>query len=143
MRKLSIFISSLFTYLSFPLVSLAQTATPKPVGAISVDFCTGATGIASTLCVLGGDNLAITIRNIVAFFVILAVVIALLYLLYGGIKWITSGGKKEEVEAARTHIIAAVIGLAVVFLAIFILSIVLAAFGIKFDKLEIPNITTK
>ena len=72
----------------------------------------------------------------------LAVVIALLYLLYGGIKWITSRGEKDQVEAARNHIMAAIVGLIVVFLAIFILSIVLAAFGVKFDALKIPSILT-
>ncbi len=133
-KKVFVSISSLFTYLFLALPAFAQT---------SVDFCTSATGFAATLCTLGGDNLAITIRNIVGFFVILAVVIALLYLLYGGIKWITSRGEKDQVEAARNHIMAAIIGLVVVFLAIFILSIVLAAFGIKFDKLIIPNITTR
>lgn len=143
-KKLFVSISSLFTYLSLPLVALAQTTpVPVPSGTVSVDFCTGATGMANTLCDLGGPNLAITLRNIVGFFVILAVVIALLYLLYGGIKWITSRGEKEQVEAARNHIIAAIIGLVVVFLAVFILSIVLAAFGIEFQKLVIPNITTK
>jgi len=140
-KKLFVSISGLFAYLSTPLIALAQT--PLPTGAVSVDFCTGATGIANTLCALGGPNLAITLRNIVGFFVILAVVIALLYLLYGGIKWITSRGEKEQVEAARNHIIAAIVGLVVVFLAVFILSIVLAAFGIEFQKLVIPNITTK
>ena len=142
-KKLFVSISGLFTYLSTPLIALAVDPTPTPTGPVSVDFCTGASGIAVTLCLLGGPNLAITLRNIVGFFVVLAVVIALLYLLYGGIKWITSRGEKEQVEAARNHIIAAIVGLVVVFLAVFILSIVLAAFGIQFEKLVIPNITTK
>jgi threonine/homoserine/homoserine lactone efflux protein len=74
---------------------------------------------------------------------VLAVVIALLYLLYGGIKWITSRGEKTEVEAARNHIIAAIIGLIVVFLAVFIVTIVLSAFGIGLGDLTIPKITSK
>lgn len=64
-----------------------------------------------------------------------------MYLIYGGVKWITSKGEKTEVEAARNHIIAAIVGLIVVVLAVFIVSIVLAAFGIKFNQLTIPNIT--
>lgn len=100
-------------------------------------------GIAKTLCALGGDQIANTIRNVVVLFIVLAVVIALLYLLYGGIKWITSKGEKTEVEAARAHIVAAVVGLIVVFLSIFILSIVLAAFNISFDQLRIPIIGSK
>jgi TRAP-type C4-dicarboxylate transport system permease small subunit len=73
--------------------------------------------------------------------VVLAVIIALLYLLYGGIKWITSRGEKAEVEAARNHIMAAILGLIVVFLAIFLVTVILAAFGIKLDQLQIPTIT--
>lgn len=43
-----------------------------------------------------------------------AAFLALAYLMYGGIKWITSRGDKVQVEAARKHIVAAVIGLVVV-----------------------------
>ena len=135
MKKLSLFVQGIFVYLFIALPAFAAETG-------SVDFCTGATGLAVTLCALGGENLAITLRNIVGFVVVLAVVIALLYLLYGGIKWITSRGEKEQVEAARSHIMAAIVGLIVVFLAIFILSIVLAAFGIPFQNLKIPSIGT-
>ena len=140
MKKLFFFIQGLFTYLFLALPAFAQTSV-DPCGVDATGKST-ATDIAGILCNLGGPNIANTIRNIVVFFVILAVVIALLYLVYGGIKWITSRGEKDQVEAARNHVIAAIVGLIVVFLAIFILSIVLAAFGIKFDQLKIPNIGT-
>lgn len=138
MKKLFFFIQGLFTYPFLALPAYAQLTTP-----VSVDPCTNeGTGIAKTLCALGGEQIAQTIRNVVIFFVVLAVIIALLYLLYGGIKWITSRGEKTEVEAARNHIMAAIVGLIIVFLAIFIVSIVLAAFGISFDQLKIPSIGT-
>lgn len=132
-KKIFLFVQGLFIYLFLALPAYAQT---------SVDPCTKSSGIAATLCKLGGDQIASTIRNIIVFFVILAVIIALLYLVYGGIKWITSRGEKDQVEAARNHIIAAIVGLIVVFLAIFILSIILAAFGVEFTQLEIPKIGT-
>jgi len=136
MRKLVLSLFSTLSYIFVPSLAYAQAIKPN------VDPCTGAAaGIARTLCDIG-TNPANTIRNIVVFFVILAVVIALLYLVYGGIKWITSRGEKDQVEAARNHVIAAIVGLIVVFLAIFLLSIVLAAFGIKFEQLQIPNIGT-
>ncbi len=138
-KKLFVSISSLFTYLSLPLIAFAQNTTPSSL--TSVNPCgASVTGIAAILCGLGGQNIAKTIQGIVVFFIMLAVVIALLYLLYGGIKWITSGGDKTKVEESRNHIIAAIIGLIVVVLAVFILSVVLAAFGINFSKLEIPVI---
>ena len=135
-KKLFFFIQGLFTYPFLALPAFAQA---------SANPCTGTpTGIAKTLCNLGGTdgaNIATTIQNIVVFFIVLAVIIALLYLLYGGIKWITSRGEKTEVEAARNHIIAAIIGLIVVFLAIFIVTIVLSAFGLNIGQLVIPKIT--
>lgn len=130
-KKLFALASGLFTYLTLPVFAYAATV---------VDPCTNSTGFVKTLCNLGGNNIGQTIRNIVVFMIIIAVLVALIYLLYGGIKWITSRGEKTEVEAARNHIMAAVIGLIVVFLAVFILSVVLAAFGIDFADLIIPNI---
>lgn len=134
-KKLLVSASGLFTYLSSPLVAFAQSISP-----VSIDPCTGANGTADIICKLGGNNIANTIRNIIVFFVMLAVIIALVYLLYGGIKWITSGGEKEKVEESRRHIIAALIGLIVVVLAVFLLSVILAAFGISFSSLQIPII---
>ena len=136
-KKLFISTSALLAYLSLPVAVLADSNTGT-----SVDLCYGATGISAALCKLGGGNVGNTLRNVIALFVVLAVVVALLYLLYGGIKWITSKGEKTEVEAARNHITAALVGLVVVFLAIFILSLVLAAFGINFSDLVIPTITS-
>ena len=137
MKKLFFLIQGLFIYPFLALPAFAQT---------DLDICKSARGIAKTLCDLGGpggNNVAQTIQNIVVFFVVLSIVIALLYLVYGGLKWITSRGEKDQVEAARNHIIAAIIGLIVVFLAIFILSIVLTAFGLKISELAIPNIVPK
>ena len=136
-KKLFFFIQGLFTYPFLALPAFAQA---------SVNPCDKPEGIAITLCKLGGDkgaNVAQTIQNIVIFFIVLAVLIALLWLLYGGIKWITSRGEKTEVEAARAHIIAAIIGLIVVFLAIFIVTIILSAFGLGLGDLKIPVITPK
>ena len=134
MKKLSLFVQGIFIYLFIALPAYAQAAP----GA-SVNPCLSAVGFTKTLCELG-LNPSKTIGNLIFFFVLLAIVIALLYLVYGGIKWITSRGEKDQVEAARNHIIAAIVGLIVVFLAIFILSIILAAFGIKFEDLKIPTI---
>jgi threonine/homoserine/homoserine lactone efflux protein len=72
---------------------------------------------------------------------VLAVIIALLYLLYGGIKWVTSGGDKTQVENARNHITAAVTGLIIVFLAIFVITIVLSFFGLNVSQLVLPKIS--
>lgn len=87
------------------------------------------------------DDLGRVIGFVVTIAFILAVLIALLFLIWGGIKWITSGGDKAGVEAARNQIIAAVIGLIIVFLAFFILNLVLGLFNTSLFDLTLPTIT--
>lgn len=71
---------------------------------------------------------------------IIAIVLALFYLIWGGIKWILSGGDKGGVEAARATIVAAVIGLVVTFAAYFILNIVLSFFNLSINSIELPKL---
>lgn len=59
----------------------------------------------------------------------LATFLAIAYLMYGGIKWITSRGDKVAVESARKHIVAAIIGLVVVAGTFFILQFVFTVLG--------------
>lgn len=59
----------------------------------------------------------------------LATFLAVAYLMYGGIKWITSRGDKVGVEAARKHIVAAIIGLIIVAGAFFIINVVFRVLG--------------
>jgi type IV secretory pathway VirB2 component (pilin) len=81
----------------------------------------------------GGLNTFNTlIQWIVNFLFVGATVLALIFIIWGGIGWITSGGDKGKVDAARKKIVYAVIGLIVTFLAYFILSIIESLFGIKF-----------
>lgn len=142
MKKLFVSISGAFGYLFYALPVLA--ATPVKIDPCMID-ATGkpgaeVTGIAKILCGLGGAGIAKTIQGVVVFFIILAFVIALIYLLLGGVKWITSSGEKEKVDEARKHIVAALIGLVVVFLAVFLISVILAAFGVSWTDLQIPVI---
>lgn len=82
----------------------------------------------------GGEGLANTkIETIPQYIVntlfLIAAFLAVAYLMYGGIKWITSRGDKIQVEAARKHIVAAVIGLVVVIGSFFILNVVFTMLG--------------
>lgn len=73
---------------------------------------------------------------------IIAVLIALGFLIWGGIRWITSGGDKAGVESARNAIIAAIIGLIIVFLSFFILNLILGFFKINLFNLQLPTFPT-
>ena len=77
------------------------------------------------LCNLSPAN---ALPALLSFILIAAIIISLIYLIWGGIKWITSGGDKGNVETARGHIIAAIIGLVLVFSAWFIMNFILQTF---------------
>jgi hypothetical protein len=99
-------------------------------------------GLAASLCnsKLGfGPILGVVINT----FFLLAIIAALIYLIYGGIRWIISQGDKSKVESARNHIIAAIIGLILVFLSYLILSLVLQIFGLgSLNNLKVPTLPT-
>lgn len=63
-----------------------------------------------------------------------------IYLIWGGIEWITAGGDKSKTESARQKITNAIIGLAIV-AAAFAISVVLSNFfGISVgDRIEIQR----
>lgn len=70
------------------------------------------------------------ITFVITVLAIIGVVGSLIYLVYGGIKWITSGGDKASIEQARQHIVAALVGLIVVIISFVILNIVFSILGI-------------
>lgn len=66
---------------------------------------------------------------VVNYMFLIAAFLAVAYLMFGGIKWITSRGDKIAVEAARKHIVAAVIGLVIVAGSFFALNVVFTLLG--------------
>lgn len=91
---------------------------------------------------------SVTLENIPQFIITLlfmiGVIIAVAFLIYGGIKWVLSGGDKTAVEAARNHIVAAIIGLVIIAAAFFILNVVftlLTGKPLDLSNLCIPNVT--
>lgn len=68
------------------------------------------------------------IRSVLQIMLILAGVVALIYLIIGGYQYITAGGNAETSQAARTTILNAIIGLLVVFASYAVLTWVLGSF---------------
>lgn len=60
----------------------------------------------------------------VGILLVFAVIIALIYLVWGGYTWMTSGGDAAKVKSAQQHIIYAMIGLVVCFTAFIIVNLV-------------------
>ncbi|MDO5561190.1 MAG: hypothetical protein Q4G02_00200 [bacterium] len=70
------------------------------------------------------------IPNVVTIIFIVAAALTFAYLIYGAIKWITSGGEKSKVEDARNKITSAIIGLLILAATWAIFQLVLTiAFG--------------
>lgn len=78
------------------------------------------------LCVTPGDtrNLADIITRIINLLLLFAALIAILFIVLGGYKYITSQGNAEAAKAGRGTVVNAVIGLSIIILAFVIVSVV-------------------
>ena len=82
---------------------------------------------------------------IITLLFVIGIIIAIVFLLFGGIRWIISGGDKTAVENARNTIVAAIIGLVIITAAFFILNVVFTFItGKPFElgNLCIPSLTS-
>lgn len=104
---------------------------------------------AQTVCPRGYENLCKidvaqnpnVVGNIVQLFILFAVVLSVIFLIWGGVRWIMSGGDKGKVEQARSAIIASIVGLIISLLAFFIISLVVYIISGKTDMaLPIPKL---
>jgi cytochrome bd-type quinol oxidase subunit 2 len=111
--QLGITASSLVASLSFPMQAMAQIDT----GA-EIDPGKGfATDVGSL------------VNGALSFIMVIAALLVFLFLILGGIEWITSGGDKGKTENARNKITAAVIGLVILAASYAILLILLNFLG--------------
>jgi hypothetical protein len=134
------------TALSIAAASYLSAYSPAlATGSFTLDICEteGARDIGRFAELCDGDTAGVggVISAIIKILFIVAVLLALLFLIYGGIKWILSGGDKGKVEAARGTIVAALVGLVLVFLSYFLLMLVLSFFGLGTDtEFTIPSV---
>jgi len=70
------------------------------------------------------------LQGIIRIAFLAAVVFAFIFLLWGGIQWILSGGDKEKYDQAKNKIVAALVGMAIVALAWLIIKLVTWFFGL-------------
>ena len=107
-----------------------------PAFAADVSTCAIGEGF-SGLCNLSFSNV---VPALITTIFIIAIIVALFYLIWGGFKWLTSGGDKAAVQAAREHIIAAVVGLIIMFSVYVILFLILGFFSIGTGTFTLPSI---
>ena len=75
-------------------------------------------------------NLGDYVSNGVSAIILVAGIATFLYLIWGGIEWIISGGNKEKVQGAKDKLTNAIIGLGIVAAAWAIFRLVDHFFGI-------------
>lgn len=92
----------------------------------------------------GGLNFTFSqlITGLIKGAMLVAAIVFFFMLVFGGIRWIMSGGDKGQTEAARNQITAALVGLVIVFAAWAIVQLISVFFGIDIftDGLKIPKI---
>lgn len=78
-----------------------------------------------------------TLTNVISFIInslmFVGIVAALIFLIIGGIKWITSNGDKEKLNSARKTIIFSIIGLVVIIFSFFIIQAINQILGVTTD----------
>jgi len=128
-KKLASFIFSAIGFLSFAPYSFAAKES----------LCSEK-GQFKALCDPQIGDIIVGLINLIF---ILSVIVALLYLIWGGFKWLTSGGDKTAVQGAREHIVAAIVGLVVIFMSYFILNFIVGFFlpGFSLRNFTIPSVT--
>lgn len=96
------------------------------------------------LCDVDVTDHTTIIRDVINILFVIAGIIALLFLIYGGVRWILSGGDKAKIGEARATLVAAVTGLIITFLAFFIINLVSFFFGLNSGSIfVIPRLTNE
>lgn len=105
---------------SFAMPVAAQGAA----GAARDDVCEGITA-GGGACTDGGDGLSNVIKVAIQILSVVAGVAAVIMIIVGGLRYITSGGDASKVSSAKSAIMYALIGLVVVALSQIIVRFVL------------------
>jgi cytochrome bd-type quinol oxidase subunit 2 len=119
---------------AFGLLFVIMPVTPVFAQAqIEQNLCAGANLDVNTNCNTGGisdlqaqERINSLIRTVINLFSLIVGVVAVIMIIVGGLKYITSGGDSGNVTGAKNTILYAVIGLVVVALSQFIVRFVLS-----------------
>jgi hypothetical protein len=82
----------------------------------------------------GLTTLNTALSGAITLFLVLSVILTLIFLILGGVQWISSGGDKAKIQSARGRITWAIIGLIVAMLSFFIVNLI--GFFFKVDLLQ-------
>ncbi len=80
------------------------------------------------------SSLGIFVSKSISAVIMVAGLATFIYMIYGGVQWVTSGGEKGKLEEARNRITNAILGLAIVASAWAVFRLVDYFFGIGITK---------
>ena len=86
-----------------------------------------------------GPQIQVILKNVITLFFSVAAVGFTIYLMWGALEWILSGGDKEKVASARKKITHAMIGLLILSLTFVIMIVIGQILSINLFSLEIPK----
>lgn len=78
------------------------------------------------------------IPGVIQLLLLVAFVLALVFLILGGISWVSSGGNKEGLENARKKVTYSIIGLVIVLLSFFLIYTIGTMFGLDLKVIPLP-----
>ncbi len=126
---LSFSVLTLLAVFGFSGVALAQSPDPQKAlcnGAEKLQISATPTGDCATSAAGTEDKVNSLITQIINIFSVIVGIIAVIMIIWGGLKYITSGGDSGNVTGAKNTILYAIIGLIIVALAQFIVRFVLS-----------------
>lgn len=72
----------------------------------------------------------------ITYLFLVAILATLVFIIWGGFQWMSSGGDPKTIDGARKKITFAVIGLIITFMAFFVLNIIGGIFGISLIRVR-------
>lgn len=135
MRRIKIAMT-VMTFLVTIGMSGLSTAQASPLSVVALqgqsDACSGLTQLGGTSCDKGGNTpgqnaIAAVVKTIVNIISFIAGIVAVILIVVSGVRFIASGGDSQAAAGARTMLIYAIVGLAVVALSQAIVHFVLDA----------------
>lgn len=118
-------------------IALSALSLAGPLSALAAEHDTPAAAEDAKIDIVPQDTLGQIpsliqiIRAIIQFILVVAFVLAFIFLLIGGIRWITAGGDEKAVSGARGTITAALVGLVIVLVAYALIRLVETFFGVN------------
>lgn len=85
------------------------------------------------------SDIGAIISSMLNLVMLIAAILVFMYLIWGGIEWITSGGDKSKTENARNKITAAIVGLIVLAASYALLQLALSLLGFSGGFTELFN----